>query len=121
MIVVDPDAIAFPVDARNEFGESLVHPLIGLPLDGLLGDVVEKIMKERPENPIRKALVVSGHLLLGELDREEAHAEELLGSESSFLGGEIGERSRPADPPAAGLPVRPREPRSPSTHARLYE
>src|SRR5690606_14629234 len=33
VVIVDPDAVAFPVDARHEVREALVHLRVGPPLD----------------------------------------------------------------------------------------
>ena len=105
LVVVDPDQVAGPVLRRHHLGELLVGLHVGVPIAGLERDLVEQVVKQRPEHPVGVALVVAGDEV-----RAERHPDEALGGElslelRSLRGAEIVPRPGPADPEPARLLV----------------
>ena len=72
LIVVDPDEVAGPPDARDGVGELLVDRAVHLPLLRVRGDAIEQVVKERPEDGVGEAVVVAAHLGAREVDRHAA-------------------------------------------------
>ncbi len=102
---------------RDHLREGLVRFDVSVPVTDVERDLIEQIMKERPEHAVREPLVEPAYLLLGEGHVDQAHRGQLLFQPDLLLGREPLGRARPSDPEPVGLLVRPHEPRGQPPHA----
>ena len=78
LVIVHPDQVTRLVLLRHDIGEPLVHLHVGVPVAHVKRYLIEEIVKEGPEDPVREALVLAGDLIGSQGDRHQAHGGQLL-------------------------------------------
>ena len=109
LIVVDPDEVARPILLCYDLGKAVIHLGIRLPIADVQRNLIQQIMKERPENAVGEALVIPGDLVGGERNRYQPHLGQLPVQLGLLRSSQPLRRTRPADPESARLLVRPEE------------
>ena len=77
LVVVHPDQVAGPVVRGDDVGEALVRLDVAVPVADLERDLVQEVVEQGPEHPVREALVEPGDLVGGERHRHQPHGGEL--------------------------------------------
>jgi hypothetical protein len=102
---VHPDEIARLIDRRDRVGELAVHLVVAVELVGVVGDAIEQVVEQRPDDAVREAFVVARDLFGRELDR---HQPLLLALEPDVMrvrGRQRRRIARPAHPQPIGPPI----------------
>jgi hypothetical protein len=94
----------------HNLGEPLVDFDVWLPVPDMERDLVQQIMKERPEDAVSEPFVIPRHLLRGQGNRDQPHFGELVGHLRPLMVGQLVRGSRPANPEPARLFVGSEEP-----------
>ena len=118
LVVVNPNQVARLVALGDGGGELLVHLTIGVPVVGVRRDEIELVVKERPENAVREAVVVALHFVGREVHRNRARLGELRVHLGPRFGRDLRHVARETDPQPARALMRPAQPRREPARAR---
>src|SRR3546814_9680862 len=96
MIILHPDEILFLDESDEAVRELLVDPLIAASELGFIFGEVDAVVKERPQRPVRIAIVIFVDVVRFEVDRRGGEA---VGALHGELAGEARDLiPRPAEP-----------------------
>ncbi len=105
LVVVHPDEVPLAVLRSHRRRELLVHRPVDLPVLGVDRDAIELVVEERPEDAVRKRVVIAFELVLIELHGDGAGLGEPGIQRSALLVAHLRRIARPTDPQALGALV----------------
>src|SRR6059058_2167106 len=101
VVVVHPDEVARPVVGGDYLCEAPVRTFIRAPVPHVQGHLVDQVVEEGPENPVRVALVEALHVAGIEPHGNGAVVRQLARDPSALVLAQRLRRARPSDPEAA--------------------